>query len=386
MTKNTLLFLCALIVLPTMASAQVIINEIAWMGTAVSANDEWIELYNTGSETISLSGWKLLAQDGDPKITLSGEIPAGGYFLLERSDDESVPDVSAGVIYTGGLGNTGETLELFDVGGLVVDSVVGGTSWSLGGDNTAKNTPQRQTDNSWITGVPTPGLQNSTEHIAPTTGEVQGTSTSTPSTTKKIITKYTQNLFVFAGEDMQAIAGAYAFFEGYGVDRFGEHTGVSNYRWSFGDGDGGEGKNTRHIYRFPGTYTAVTSISAQHQHAHDSVLVHVALADVALSSVLYGEDGYIEISNNSDAPLDLSLWKLQAEYAEGKKYGRIFTIPMTTTIAPHTKVPFPTTVTKIQAREKDRVALVYPNGRDAAVFEGPLYDAESMKVRQAKKK
>ncbi|MCR4275112.1 MAG: lamin tail domain-containing protein [Candidatus Campbellbacteria bacterium] len=387
MIKNTLLFLCALAMLPMVTNAQIIINEIAWMGTTVSANDEWIELYNTGAESVSLSGWKLWAQDEDPKITLSGEIPTGGYFLLERTDDESVLGVSAGVIYTGGLGNTGETLELFDASGAVVDSAIGATNWSLGGDNTAKNTPQRQADNLWITGVPTPGVQNSTEHIAPSTGEVKGASTSTTSTTtKKTSVGYTQNLFVYAGEDMQAIAGAYAFFEGYGVDRFGEHTGVSKYRWSFGDGDDGEGKSTSHIYRFPGTYTAVTSISAQYQHAHDGVSVHVISADVSLSSVLYGEDGYVEISNNSDVALDLSLWKLQAEYAEGKKRGHVFTIPMTTTIAPHTKVPFPATITKVQLKETDRVALIYPNGKEAAAFEGVLYNIEDMKARISKKK
>lgn len=28
-------------------SSDVVINEIAWMGTIASANDEWLELYNT---------------------------------------------------------------------------------------------------------------------------------------------------------------------------------------------------------------------------------------------------------------------------------------------------------------------------------------------------
>jgi hypothetical protein len=58
----------------------VVINEIAWMGTATSANDEWIELYNASSTAISLTDWTLSASDGTPDITLSGTIASKSYF------------------------------------------------------------------------------------------------------------------------------------------------------------------------------------------------------------------------------------------------------------------------------------------------------------------
>ncbi|MFQ5348563.1 MAG: lamin tail domain-containing protein, partial [Rhodothalassiaceae bacterium] len=112
------------------------INEIAWMGTTTSASDEWIELYNTTSAAIDLSGWQLKATDGTPSITLSGSIPAGGFYLLERTDDSSVPNIPADLIYTGALENGGETLELRNGAGALIDSVNG---WSAG-DNTTKAT------------------------------------------------------------------------------------------------------------------------------------------------------------------------------------------------------------------------------------------------------
>src|SRR5438093_2934024 len=93
---------------------QVVVNEIAWMGTSTSAADEWIELINNTPGAINLSGWTLTAADGTPSIALSGSIPAGGYFLLERTDDTTVPGVTADQIYTGALGNTGEILALRD--------------------------------------------------------------------------------------------------------------------------------------------------------------------------------------------------------------------------------------------------------------------------------
>ncbi|WP_127015610.1 phospholipase D-like domain-containing protein [Anoxybacter fermentans] len=117
----------------------VVINEVAWVGTTYSTYDEWIELYNTTNSDIDLSGWTLNAVDGTPSINLSGIIPAKGYFLLERTDDNSVPGISADLIYTGSLGNTGETLELRDASGTLIDSV---DAW-YAGDNDTKATMER---------------------------------------------------------------------------------------------------------------------------------------------------------------------------------------------------------------------------------------------------
>jgi len=101
----------------------VVINEIAWMGTVYSYNDEWIELYNNSSSPIDLTGWGVKAVDGSPKIFLVGTIPAKGYFLLERTDDETIRDLEADQIYTGALENTGEDVELRDALDNIIDSV-----------------------------------------------------------------------------------------------------------------------------------------------------------------------------------------------------------------------------------------------------------------------
>ncbi len=115
------------------ASMQVIINEIAWAGTAASSSDEWIELYNPGATDINLTGWILRSTDNSPNITLSGIIPAGGYYLLERSDNNTIIDVSMDLSYSGGLNNTAETLELRDNTNILVDTAnQGGTSWFAG--------------------------------------------------------------------------------------------------------------------------------------------------------------------------------------------------------------------------------------------------------------
>jgi len=138
--------------------SDVLINEVAWMGTEVSHNDEWIELYNKTDSPISLEGWTLKG------VALTGTIEANGFYLLERTDDNSVPDISADQTYTGALNNKCEPLELHDSSGKVIDSALCQDGW-LAGDNSTKQTMERKDINSWQTSQEpegTPKSQNST--------------------------------------------------------------------------------------------------------------------------------------------------------------------------------------------------------------------------------
>lgn len=125
----------------------VVINEIAWMGAKDSSADEWIELYNNTQGTIDLTGWRITAKDGKLEIMLQGTINGGGYFLIERTDDESVPGIGADLITTfgSGLNNGGEILGLYDEAGRLIDFtplVNEETGWAAG-DNTEKFTMER---------------------------------------------------------------------------------------------------------------------------------------------------------------------------------------------------------------------------------------------------
>lgn len=135
----------------------VIINEVAWAGTTSSlTGDEWIELYNPTSATISITGWTLKAADGSPSITLNGTILAGGYFLLERDDDTTVSDIPADQVYTGELSNGGEALSLRDGSGTVIDTANGnGGSWPKGSSSTYATMERigtsTESDSGWLT-------------------------------------------------------------------------------------------------------------------------------------------------------------------------------------------------------------------------------------------
>ncbi|HET7009937.1 MAG TPA: lamin tail domain-containing protein [Anaerolineales bacterium] len=114
----------------------VLINEVAWAGTLAFSSDEWIELLNPGSQSVSLEGWRLTDGD-DIDITLQGSIAGRSYFLLERSDDSTVADIAADQTYSGSLSNSGEALFLIDPTGAEIDSANGdGGRWPAGSVST----------------------------------------------------------------------------------------------------------------------------------------------------------------------------------------------------------------------------------------------------------
>lgn len=186
----------------------VVINEIAWAGTASTlTDDEWIELYNPTSNNINITGWILKSNtDGTPSIQLVGVIPAGGYFLLEK-DDDTVTDERANQIYTGELVNSGERLTLNDPSNNVIDTANNnGGGWPAGSISTY-GTMERVTgsvdfDTSWFTntGVTRNGKNANGGDIRGTPGQpntVRPTATPRPGTSGSFVP--TSTPFIFFG-------------------------------------------------------------------------------------------------------------------------------------------------------------------------------------------
>ena len=129
----------------------IIINEIAWMGTSTSSNDEWIELKNVSNENIDLKDFRLTDKGDQINIVFESLIvPKGGFVLLERTDDSTIPFLSADVIYSGSLSNNNEDLYLFDSKCNLLDAASASPDWG-GGDNAEKRTMERMSDYSWGT-------------------------------------------------------------------------------------------------------------------------------------------------------------------------------------------------------------------------------------------
>ncbi len=120
----------------------VVINEVAWAGSVDNSNDEWIELYNTTSQAVDLSGWYIEDDYTDKYTVLSGVVPAHGYFLIEDSE-AAVSSVAADAVIGLSLANSGDSLILKTAAGAAIDSVnSGGGAW-YAGNGTSKATMER---------------------------------------------------------------------------------------------------------------------------------------------------------------------------------------------------------------------------------------------------
>jgi len=158
----------------------VILNEVAWMGTVQSASDEWIELKNISNNVVSLDGWHIINQKGSVDIALNDlsktVLGAGEILLFERTDDSSVPYISADLIYRGVLSNSSDGLNLFDVQCHLVDAVFADVNWPAG-ESSTKHTMERSSSFSWHTSEGqggTPRQENSSGVFTGLSGNVGG--------------------------------------------------------------------------------------------------------------------------------------------------------------------------------------------------------------------
>ncbi len=120
----------------------VVINEVAWSGTAASSADEWIELYNAGASVVDLAGWRiefadtvidLGSEEGSTRDVRCSMLEPGAFLLLERTDDQAVEDRAADVIYSGSLPNSGCLIRLVRPDGEPADTAnLTGESWPAG--------------------------------------------------------------------------------------------------------------------------------------------------------------------------------------------------------------------------------------------------------------
>ncbi len=353
------ILLFTIFIIPFGVNAQVFINEIAWMGTEVSANDEWIELKNTSSSSVDVSGWVLEAQDGSPKIELEGNIEGNGYFLLERVDDKTVPNVAADKIYSGALSNSGEILILKNSIGVEVDRVDGSNSWEAAfGDNETKQTAQR-VSGGWISATSTPRAENKNTVLKENLQqeEIQKTDNFEVIDVKSVATGAGSSVFVRAdaGENIVAQVGQNIFFDGSKSE--GNNL---DFSWNMGNGNVKKGESFLYGYNFPGKYLVTLFVQQGAYRSQSQIEVTIYPVGVYISEFFSGENnknGWLEVYNDSENFIDVSGWK----FTNGEN---TFIIPDGTFLASFSYLVFSEDILGSDIiRQKGELAFLYPNGQ-----------------------
>lgn len=347
---------------PIPTHAAVVINEIAWMGTAVDSGSfcEWIELANTGTEAVSLAGWTLKTLDGGMTLALAGSIAPGAFYLIERSTPTACPDPVPGIsadlsrTFGGGLSNAGEVLILASGTG-EVERIDAATGWEkvVGGDSERKLTSQRSKEE-WVTASSTPRAENATESLAV---PMSSPSTSSSSSNKAVVTNPIPTIHIESGGDRIVSIKAHTFYHPVVYTSAGRHARNAQIFWAFGDGGMDVGSVAEHAYREPGEYLVVMRAEEGQSRGTTSFVVTALPADITITSLTPRGVG---LTNNDTRVLDLSRYQL----VSGRDR---FSMPLDTQILPGRTVIFPPEVTDLSTTTS-YMTLRYPSGEIASTY------------------
>lgn len=347
-----ILVVAILFLLPSVAFAQILFNEVALSPT----EERFIELHNSGDVDVDLTGCYIQRKTATGStfgsLVSSSKfenkiIPAHGYFLISRSalSDSDI------VLDTLSLTES-NTLHLKNPEREIVDHVAWGTI-------TEGKSYQKLSTGEWVTGERTPRAQNKEggveEFITPISGTVtnsaviSGDGASTLSGNQKI----TINI---GPRERVVLIGTPVQFEGHieGTDK--KPIQGTQMKWSFGDGAVAEGwgiANVSHTYHYPGEYNVVLNLPAFFTTS-SRVRVRVVVPEIAVRVEGYRGRSAIIIENRMHEDLDLSGWRLSLE-------GKTFTFPMTI-ISAKKSVAFPSEITLLAGDEASRPELFFSNG------------------------
>lgn len=159
-----------------------------------------------------------------------------------------------------------------------------------------------------------------------------------------------------AGEDKTAVAGADIVLEGNALGFKKEPLQNARYLWTLGDGSYKEGKNIRHVYRYPGNYIAVLNVSSGDVSASDRVNIKVIPNELQIIDVKYE---FIKLKNKSGIILDISGWFL-------KIGNETFKFPDYSLISANSELIISSDVSGLKfAGNKFLTEILYPNGSTA---------------------
>jgi hypothetical protein len=149
--------------LPSVASASVVISEIMYDLPGTDTGREWIEIHNTGRGDVDLTGWKLFEAATNHSLNnINGgnTLVADGYAIIADDTTQFLVDWPSfsGQLFDSSfsLSNSGEALSLKDSGSVAVDGVTYDTSLGGAGDGNTLSL----LDSSWVAQAASPGATN----------------------------------------------------------------------------------------------------------------------------------------------------------------------------------------------------------------------------------
>jgi len=357
LSTAALLAVFILLGLPLLVAAQepeVVINELMWDGL------EYVELLNTTSEVVNLSGWSLTRQKPNGEVKEIVEFAEGdvigakGYYLIEEKEEATTVEaekITSKLV----LVNTGEQVTLLDAKGVVVDQANQLGAWLAGENTTTGVSMERKAE--WGDGTSASSWHSST-------GEAGGR-TGTPGIANSVPTVNIPPEAALSGPG-EGLVGEELLFTAEDSSDADEDGLV--FDWTFGDGEAGDGIEVIHEFSEAGTYEVEVTVSDGEARDVASLLVGITLPSysdkIVINEFLPNPEGpdsegeFIELRNTGSEVVDLSGWQLD----DGEGGSVAYTIESTDIVGGGIKL-FNRTDTKIALNNTgDSVRLLDPTG------------------------
>lgn len=344
--------LCPVDHLPQPSWSQVIFNEIAWMGNHQSSNNEWLELKNLSSQPVNLDGWQIFNKNQHLVIHFGPEnqISSHQFFLLERTDDETLPYKKADKIYQGGIKNSEETLYLFDAHCQLQDLVEADPNWSSG-SNDSRRTMERKTDLEWQTSSligGTPKKKNGSGYYPPTsslsaTSSSSSSANSTPTSNQSSIPIDNYPPLAKAGSDQTLEFTQPIILD---ASQSGDNVGIVSYKWDTNDDGLWNVTKTESSLTLesgsltPGDHLIVLQVAdATGQIDEDQVMITILeIPQIIISEIQTAgensQDEFVELFNPNQQEANLSQWSLKKKTASGTEMNLVSAQDFEGTIPP----------------------------------------------------
>jgi len=322
------LFLLPIILSPFVVRAEISVTEIMYDHSGADTDLEWVEYYNSGGDTVSLSGWKF--NDG-ANHTLNNPPMNGGMGSLEIGPGEYIVLAGNANVFLGeftsfagtlidtvmSLTNTTDTISLIDD----TDSTASTYTYNAESGGAGDGTSLSKIGGIWKSGTPTPGKINS-ESVVDDNPDDGGEGSESTTSTELGTEEAEIEAFIppeFAVEilsDIIIVSGVASTFDVYLKNAEGEEIRGGQFVWNMGDGTEyfyKPAKEFEHVYQYPGEYVILLEYyrnGGLEKEDTDRLVVKVVNALVT-AKILDG--GVVEVANTSAYEQDLSGWILTTE-------------------------------------------------------------------------
>jgi len=384
--RTLLVWIFILIFFPSLVRAGILINEVMYDVSGEDNGREWIEIYNSGPESIKVvtgaasTGWRL--SDGSQhSMTLAkgdSTLSPGAYAVIVDSVLRFTTDHPnfSGAIFDSSfsLNNiSGNVSLLSSKNGLVLDNITYSSNQGADGDG---NSLQFQHDNNlWIASEPTPGFKNSSSPIIGNNNGNSGnaelsahygsieTSHSSPSATLNL------------GVGRQRIGAVGSPME-FRVETNLDYTKYNNFIWNFGDGSQGGGSILSHTYKYPGDYVVI--LNASFLGKGDAISrVNIKIIDPELS-ISSADNSRIEIKNNSAYEVNL--------FGRALVFGdKFYAFIKDTIIRPYQSLSFSSDITGLYPQDLNGVYIAVLGDAEQPQFKVKIEEQRLSQINYIKK-